>query len=97
MAEEGMADVLLAPTKLYYFVLFLQLILYIMLMLPSLMTEKSFWKTEQRLLTLNWMKNFSLMSRTRGIYSKYPNRHSSPSFAGERDGKDIVERDRGAL
>jgi hypothetical protein len=61
MALEGMADVLRAPNQLCYFVrffvfesYFLKLILYIMLLLPSLMIVNNFWTSEQRLLTMNW-------------------------------------------
>ena len=42
-----------------------------MLLLPSLMTKKSFWTSEQRLLTSNWTKIFltkSLMSPMHRIY-----------------------------
>ena len=44
----------------YFFLMVCNLffIFYIKLMLPSLMTEKSFWTSEQRLLTSNWTKIF---------------------------------------
>ena len=44
-----------------------------MLMLPSLMTEKSFWTSEQRLLTSNWTKQniyFSPESRPKSLSSR---------------------------
>ena len=50
------------------FLCWLKLFLYIMFPPPFLMTEKSFWTSEQQLLTSNWMRIFSLMSRKRKIY-----------------------------
>jgi hypothetical protein len=49
------------------------------------MTEKSFWTSEQRLLTLNWTNNCSLRSQMRGIYSRHLNMPSSPLIVRERD------------
>ena len=61
---------------------------------PSLITENSFWLSEQWLLTSNWMKIFSLT--TWKIYSRYPTRPKSPSFARRVDA-DIGDSGRGAL
>jgi hypothetical protein len=39
-----------------------------MLLLPSLMTEKSFWISEQRLFTSNWTKMFFFNEEKTEIY-----------------------------
>ena len=96
MAPKRMADVLHAPNLLCYFLCYIFLhclylfkciiILYIMLLLLSLMTENNFWTSEQWLLTTNWKKHFPLTSLTRRIYCSPGNRPKSPSFAWRKDG-----------
>jgi hypothetical protein len=61
MALKRMADGLHAPNQLRYVVSFSAWFLtyflsymYIMLLLPSLMTKNNLWTSEQRLLTTNW-------------------------------------------
>ena len=80
------AAILWAPNQLCYFVSFFHIILYLMLPLPSVMTENSFWISEQWSLTSNWTRFFSLMSPTRRIYCFSETRPKSLSFAWRKDG-----------
>ena len=91
-----MADVLRAPSHVILFVFcccfVCNLFFYIMLLLPSLMTENNSWTSAQRLLTTSWKKLFPLASPTWRIYCFYRNRPKSPSFAWREEGH---EGDRG--
>jgi hypothetical protein len=85
MEPEGMAAVLQAPTQMCFSVF------YKMLLLLSLMTGKSFWTSEQRLLTSNWTKIFSLMSPTRRIYCFVETRPNPRHQHGEKTEKKAEE------
>jgi hypothetical protein len=67
---------------------FEQLIMYILLLLPSLMTENTFWTSEKQLLT-----TFTLTTPTRKIYCFHWNRPRSTPFAWRKDtGKGAADR-----
>ena len=59
----------------------------IKLLLPSLMTETSFWASEQWLLTSNWTKMLSLMSPMRRIYCFPETRPKSLLFTWRKGGE----------
>jgi hypothetical protein len=59
------------------------------------MPEKTFWASEQGLITTNWTNIFSLMSWTGRIYSKH--RKSPSSHHSQEKETDFTEGDQGAL
>ena len=98
MAPEGMDAISWAPNHAILLVFFALFVTYFVHNVAATLSYdiKELLYIRTRSLTLNWTNNFSLMSRTRGIYSRHPTRPSSLSIAGEKDG-DIAEGDQGAL
>ena len=92
---ERVAAVLLALNQLCYFALFVTYFVHNVAATVSY-DRKDLLDIRTAITHLEMDENISLMIWTGRIYSKHPNRPSSPSFAGERNG-DFAERDRGAL
>jgi hypothetical protein len=64
-------------------------IFFYIMFVPSF--QKSLWTSEHRLLSSNWIRSFSLMSRTQRIYCSSRTRYKSLSFVWRGDAVTEVE------